>query len=114
VGRTAIDVKAEAGKVVQHAFVDYTWTGGGEIRVDRPVSDRVGVFGRAFGEAFGVDPAESTRGRQTGGLVEAGVRLAGRSGALELYGGYEKRVDADQIERLPVHWAFAGFRLVNR
>lgn len=113
-GQTTVDLRAEGGKVVQHAFVDYAWIGGGELRIDRAVRPRVGVFGRAAGEVFGVNPDLSTRGNQTGGLVEGGIRLTGPGGALELYGGWEKRVDADQIEGLPERWAFAGFRLVNR
>jgi hypothetical protein len=72
------------------------------------------VFGRAAGDVYGVNHTESRRTTQTGWLVEAGVSLGGRGGALELYGGYEKRIDADQIERVPEHWAYAGFRLVNR
>lgn len=113
-GSTRIDLRADAGRVVQRAFVDYAWTAAGDVRVDHPVRPRVGVYGRASGELYGVNEATSARGTQTGGLVEAGVRFGGEGGALELYGGVEKRIDADQIEGVPVHWAFAGFRLVNR
>jgi hypothetical protein len=111
---TQFDVRAEAGKVVQHAFVDYAWTANWDFRVDRPIGPHLGVYGRAGGEVFGIDPDESDRPTQHGGVFEAGIRLPGPGGALELYGGYERRIDADQIERLPVRWAFAGFRLVNR
>jgi len=31
-----------------------------------------------------------------------------------LFAGYEKRVDADPVDRLPQHWGLAGFRLLSR
>jgi hypothetical protein len=114
-GRSRIDVVAEAGRVTERAFVDYTWTASADVRLDRPLNPHVGLFAHASGESFGVTRSGAgSRGTQTGGLVEAGIRLPGPAGALELYGGFEKRIDADQIERVPEHWAFAGFRLVNR
>ncbi len=102
-GQSRIDVVAEAGKVTEHAFVDYTWTASADVRLDRPLTPHVGVFGHARGETFGVThgAGASSRGTQTGGLVEAGIRIPGPGGALELYGGFEKRVDADQIRAHP-------------
>jgi hypothetical protein len=116
IGRSQLDLRAEGGKVVQHAFVDYSYTGNANVRLDRSFNSHVGIYGRVFGEAIGVkpNPDSNPRGTQTGGVVEAGIRLGGPGGALELYGGFEKRIDADQIDRVPVRWAFAGFRLVNR
>jgi hypothetical protein len=112
-GGGQVDMRFEGGKVVQHAYVDYNWTGGGDVRFDRAVTPAVGVFGHVAGEAYGVR-RESTRGTQTGGLIEGGIRLSGSGGALELYGGYEHRVDADQIDEEPLSWVYGGFRLVNR
>jgi len=40
--------------------------------------------------------------------------LAGRNGAIELFAGYERIVDADAFQEMPLSWAFAGFRLVNK
>ena len=53
------------------------------------------------------------RNRQGGGRLEAGVQLRGTNGAVELFFGAERVADADQLDRLPQHWAFAGFRLLR-
>ena len=111
---TTVDIRAGAGKIIAQAFVDYAWTATASVLVRRPVTPRFGVFGRASGEAFGIDPALSARGQQRGGRVEGGIRLSGEGGALELFAGYERTVDADPYDRLPLQWAFAGFRLVNK
>ena len=68
----------------------------------------------AYTETFGVDQSISTRGRQTGGRAEGGVRLSGRGAGIELFIGYERVVDADPIEELPLQWGFAGFRLIGK
>jgi hypothetical protein len=46
-------------------------------------------------------------------VVEAGVRLNGRAGAIELFAGFERRIDADPLDRQTQQWAMAGFRLVH-
>jgi hypothetical protein len=33
---------------------------------------------------------------------------------VELYLGYERRVDAYPFDRVPQHWGLAGLRLVSR
>jgi hypothetical protein len=109
-----LDVKGDLGRVVARAFVDYTWTGNVEVWLRRPVSDVVGVYGRAFGETFGVDETIAGRGQQWGGRLEAGTRITGRAGSVELFGGLERVIDADPLDRLPRQWAFAGFRLRGR
>ena len=38
----------------------------------------------------------------------------GRGGVVELYLGYERRVDAYPFDRVPQHWGLAGLRLVSR
>ncbi len=110
-GTTTIDLRVDAGKVVQHAFVDYTWAGSGDVRVDRPVYGQVGVFGRVSGSAFGVN-AESGRGTQTGGLVEAGLRLGGirrRARALRrLREAHRRRSDRARAGTLGVRGLPAG------
>ena len=51
-----------------------------------------------------------------GGVAEAGVRLKGSAsgGVLELFMGFEKRVDAYELERDSRRWVLAGFRLLSR
>jgi hypothetical protein len=108
-----VDVQAEAGKVVQHSWVDYSWTGDADVMIRKAVARRVGLFAHGYGELFGVEDA-SPRGTQRGGRLEAGVRFDGRAGALELFAGVERRLDADPVERVPQRWGIAGFRLLGR
>ena len=110
-GPTTVDVDLEGGWAVQHSFVDYTWIGEANVLVRHPIRPRIGVFGHASGKFFGVN---GNRGTQTGGRVEGGVRLTGRGGVLELYVGYENRVDAYPLDRVPQHWGLTGLRLLSR
>jgi hypothetical protein len=56
----------------------------------------------------------ANRTTQTGGLFEAGLRINGRGGIMELFVGAEKRVDAYPLDRQPEHWLLTGFRLLSR
>jgi hypothetical protein len=112
-GRSTLALRADAGPIVARAYVDYTWLAVGEALLRRPLTPHVGLIGRAHAEIYGVDHALAGRSRQQGGRLEAGVRLAGTRAALELFGGYERVVDADPLDRRPMRWAFAGFRIVN-
>ena len=114
VGGITVDADLEGGYTVEHAYVDYTWIGEAHVLVRHSISDRLGVFAHGSGQAFGVDGSVPVRGAQTGGLIEAGVRLNGRAGAIELFAGFEKRVDADPLDRQSQHWGLAGFRLLSR
>ena len=113
-GATTVDVDLEGGRAVQHSYVDYTWLGEGHVLLRHPLNTRVGLFAHGSGQVFAVDETVVRRGAQAGGLVEAGVRLTGRAGALEIFAGYERRVDADPLDRLPQRWGLAGFRLLSR
>lgn len=113
VAATTIDVRADVRKVIAHAYVDYDWIRMADVTVRRAVNSRASVYGRAFGESYVIDKAIAGRDRQDGGRVEAGVRLQGAGGAMDLFAGYERVVDADPLDRLPRRWAFAGFRLVG-
>jgi hypothetical protein len=113
-GSTTIDADLEGGHTVEHAYVDYTWLGEVGLLVRRPLTGRVGVFGHGSGQMFAVDGSVPNRGTQAGGLIEVGLRVNGRAGALELFAGVEKRVDADPLDFQPQHWVLAGFRLLSR
>jgi hypothetical protein len=113
-GTTTVDVDVEGGRAVQHSYVDYTWLGEAQLLVRRPIDDRVAVFAHGVGQAFAVNDLVAKRGAQAGGLIEAGVRVNGRAGALEIFAGYEKRVDADPLDRLSQRWGLVGFRVVSR
>ena len=113
-GPTSLDVDLEGGWAIQHSFVDYTWLGEANVLVRHSISPRVGVFGHASGKFFGVRGDLIQRSTQTGGRVEGGVRLHGRGGVLELYVGYENRVDAYPLDRVPQQWGLTGLRLLSR
>lgn len=114
VGRTTVDVDADLAWVTQRAYVDYLWIGNANVRVRRQVGTHADAFAHGSGQLFGISADASKRSTQVGGLVEAGVRLAGTKGAIELFVGYERRVDADPLDFQPHTWPMAGFRLVNR
>lgn len=113
VGSTTVDIDLEGGRAVQHSYVDYTWLGEAQLLVRHPINPRVAVFAHGSGKAFLVDDLVARRGTQGGALVEAGVRVGGRGGALEIFAGYEKRVDADPLDRLSQRWGLVGFRIVS-
>jgi hypothetical protein len=113
-GETAFDARGGVGKVVQHAFLDYSWRGYGDLTARHSITPVVGWFGRTSIETFGVDPAIAGRNKsQTSGRLETGVRLQGKQGAVELFGGWENVADAYPVERTGRNWTFAGFRLVG-
>jgi hypothetical protein len=113
-GGTAIGVRAGAGRLEQHAGVDYRWTADADVIARRSLNARVALYGRGSGELYTIDSSQSARGAQQGGRLEAGVRLNGAAGAVEFFAGYERRVDAAPLERRPVRWGILGFRLVSR
>jgi hypothetical protein len=114
VNGTTIDLRGDLGKVSAHSFVDYSWSADADVVVRHALSPHVGAYARGYVETFGINAALSHRSRQTGGRLEAGIRLNGSGGALELFGGSERVVDADAIQAQPLSWAFLGFRLLSR
>lgn len=111
---TTLDVDAELTRVVAKAFVDYSWIGELNLSVRRPLNGHVAVFAQGSAKLFIVDGTVPNRGTQTGGVAEAGIRLKGPGGVLELFAGFEKRVDAYELERDSQRWMLAGFRLLSR
>ena len=110
----ALDVDLDVGHTTEHAFVDYTWIGSLQVKVQRALTPKVALFAHGTGQLFSVDGSVPDRGRQTGGLADVGVRLTGRGGVVELFAGIERRVDAYPLERVPRRWGLAGFRLLKR
>jgi hypothetical protein len=113
-GSTTVDADLEGGYAIEHAYVDYTWMGEAHVQVRRPINDHFGVFAHGSGQFAAVNGSVPERGTQTGGLVEAGIRITGGAGAMELFAGIEKRLDADPLDRQSQHWGLAGFRLLGR
>jgi hypothetical protein len=112
-GATTIDVRADVRKVIARAYMDYDWIGVADVTVRRPVNTRAALYGRGIAETYLIDKTIAGRERQDGARIEAGVRLNGAGGALDLFAGYERVVDADPLDRTARRWAFAGFRLVG-
>lgn len=113
-GTTTVDIDLEGGRTIQHSYVDYRWLGEAQVLVRRPLTDTVGLFVHGTGQGFLVDDTLANRGTQAGAMVEAGLRVTGKAGELEIFGGYEKRVDADPIDRVSHRWGLVGFRLLSR
>jgi len=111
---TTLDLTVDLAHLLQHSYVDYTWFGEFQGMVRRPINGQVGVFAHGVGQFFAVDNKLIHRGTQRGALVEGGIRLNGRGGAMEIYAGYEKRVDADPLDRLPQRWALVGLRVLDK
>ena len=109
-----LDVQGGAGTVTEHAYVDYGWTTDLDIVIRHPVSSRVSIFAHGSGEIYGIDSSVSARNTQTQGRIEGGVQIRGGAAAIELVGGYERRIDADPIDFDAQRWVFAGFRILSR
>jgi hypothetical protein len=114
VGGSTVDVDLEGGRTVERAYVDYTWLADLNVLARTPLTPRLGLFAHVAGHLVGVDASVAHRDRQSGGMFEAGVRINGRGGAMELFAGAEKRLDAYPLDRQPEHWFLAGFRLLSR
>jgi hypothetical protein len=114
VGKTTIEGQLEAGRVLQHTYVDYVWTSDLRLVLRRPLTDRTALFAGASGGLIGVDRARLDRDRQCGARLETGVHISGKVAALELFAGYERRIDAYPLDRHRTRWFAAGFRFVSR
>jgi hypothetical protein len=110
---TRVQVDARSLWTLRRSFVDYRAEVGAGARVRRDVSRRLALV--AGGELYGllVDRRQFGRRHQGGGRVELGVRVAGAMGAVELFAGVERRVDADPLDPRPQSWGFLGFRLLS-
>ncbi|MDR1990192.1 MAG: hypothetical protein LBQ09_08175 [Acidobacteriaceae bacterium] len=112
-GSTTIDLRGDLRKIIEHAYVDYTWMTDLDVRVKQQIAPHIGVFAHVNGQVIPVDPAIAGRTAQYGGRAEAGLRLPGTKGTLELYGGVERVIDADPLDRVTRRWPFVGFRLLR-
>jgi hypothetical protein len=110
----SIDVRVDVRRVIARAYDDYTWIEQLDLTVRRRVSRRNSLYGRGYGELIQVDSALANRGNQRGGKVEVGLKVQGRSGAMEFFGGGEQMIDADPLDRLPRRWGYIGFRLLGK
>lgn len=98
--------------VIESTEIDYKQEVNGYVRVLRHVNDRLSILGEVDGSMVLVDQEMFGRPTQHGGRVEAGVRIRGGVGAVELIVGRERRIDAGVFERTPVRWTRFAFRFV--
>jgi hypothetical protein len=94
--------------------VDYVWMSGAHVGIRRPVSPRVELVATSAGQTFSVNRAVAGRKGPCGARVEGALRVNGRAGALEVFAGYERRIDAFPTDRVRVRFFTVGFRLVSR
>jgi hypothetical protein len=114
IARVVVDADLDVVRTVQSSFADYTWISSFDLRVRRDVGPRAGVFVHGSAQLFAVDGSVPNRGGQNAGMVEAGLRFTGAGGVFEVFAGFERRVDAYPLDRIPLQWGLAGFRLLSR
>src|SRR5207247_5020902 len=100
----------EYDRVVQHTYVDYTWTSQLTVRFDRRLETGAHVFASGSGGLVGADPAALNRNRQSGGRAEGGLRVSTQHAAADVYVAYERRVEGHAPLRPPSSWLEFGFR----
>ena len=99
--------------VLLKSNVDYRWEANGGVDLRVPVRPHVSAISGGNLRLVGVDESRS-RGTQTGGRVEGGVRFEGERGAIELFVAGERRIDAYPLDASSLSWFSAGFRFVSR
>jgi hypothetical protein len=114
-GATLIDGRIEITRAMQQAYVDYAWTSDARVSVRHALRPdrRVELLADVSGGVIGVHRALYGRPRICGGRIEGGVRVNGAAAALEIFAGYERRMDAFPTDRFRVRMWTVGFRLVN-
>ena len=106
-----LDLAVDVLKVWDRDFVDYTWTGRVAVGYERPVGARARWFAAGAGDF--VRGVAADRSKRSGVLLEGGVRLRGAAASLELFGRYERRLDAYPAERGRVRFSGIGFRVAT-
>jgi hypothetical protein len=106
--------RLETARPTRQAFVDYTWMHKAEVTLMRPVAGTHAIVLTATGDAIRTDPKIAGRTRVCGGRAELALRLNGERGAVEVFGAYERRLDAFPADRFRVRFFAAGFRIRTR
>jgi hypothetical protein len=114
VRRTTVDWDVDAGQVVTPAFVDYTWIGNAHAVASRPIASSASLFASGIVTVYGVDRDKAGRGRQTTERGEAGLRLTGQKGVVDVFAAYERRADAYPIERAKITLVTFGLRIQTK
>jgi len=99
-------------RTIQSSFVDYVWELDTDARARVRLRRRVKFVAGGGVRVLGVDGSRD-RGVQTGFRTEAGVRLEGSAGAMELFVAGERRIDPYPVEFGSSTFIKAGFRLLG-
>ena len=111
-GSTHLRGRIDLGKVFQHTFNDYSWSAWMTVDARRAAAPRLELYAKGAGGIMGVDSrAIDPRDRQCGARLEAGTRVLGAKGGLDLYVAYERRIDGHPLARTRSRWVELGFRL---
>jgi hypothetical protein len=108
-----VDGEIEISRAMQQAYVDYSWISRAKVSWWRPLTPVVSLRVRATGEVIGVKGGDVRNERVCGGRIEGGLQFRGRAAILEVFGGYERRIDAYPTDRFRVRWFTAGARVVT-
>jgi hypothetical protein len=112
-GKVRTEAQVQLAFAMQQAFVDYRWTSDVEVRFFRPLTPRLEIGSRAAGVLIGVNRQIANRDRQCGARVDVTFRVNGERGALEVFAGYERRIDAFATDRHRTRYFTLGFRLTT-
>lgn len=112
-GRLALRGQLDARGVLQRSFVDYQWELAGMLGSEYDIRPHVALVAGGQLRLVGTDGSRD-RGTQVGGRGEAGIRLEGAAGAVELFVAAERRVDPYPTQFYTDTWATAGFRIRSR
>lgn len=112
-GADHIRGEVELSRAMQQAYVDYTWISRARVQWRRPLNAVVATHASATGEVVGVQHGVVRDQRVCGGRIEGGVQVRGGAATLEVFGGYERRIDAYPTDRFRVRWFTVGARIVT-
>jgi hypothetical protein len=108
-----VDGEIEISRAMQQAYVDYSWISRAKLSWWRPLTPAVALRVRATGEVVGVKHGVVRDERVCGGRIEGHLQFRGRAAILEVFAGYERRIDAYPTDRFRVRWFTAGARVVT-
>ena len=111
IGPARLDAGVRALGTTERAGVDYTAQIEGYGALELPLNPKLSLIAAAGVVAAPVERAMFDRGMRRGGRLSGGVRLPAPAGAVDLYAGWEQRIDAGQFTRDTTRWAHAGIRV---
>jgi hypothetical protein len=110
---TTWQLQARGAAALTHDFVDYSGEFSAQALYRHALTSRIGVSGWASLVTRTIDGDVSPRRPQTGGRLEAALRVRGDAAVLEIFAGWERRIEADAFIARPMSWALLGLRLTG-